>query len=394
MKICAVICELNPFHNGHAYIFKEARRQSGCDAVLALMSGNFVQRAEPAVVDAYARAECALRGGADLVAELPVVYAVAAADVFARGAVDILNKIPAVDCLAMGVESDNFALIATLASVQASETENFRQSLRAALDAGFSYPQALTEATAQAAAACGCDIEEARAALAKPNNILAVAYKKALIKTGSRLRFLPVRRAGGDISEEFSGKYSSASALRQRLDDPRIAEAMPASAYEVLMREPARGGVDAARYDALMLAALRLGDLAAIRCAPDCAEGMEYKLRELAENCTSFGDMLSAVSTSRFTRGRIARICVQTLLGIGKDLPNVGYRCARLLGVREDKRDLLSILPDSIIINKQGEKAIPAAQRVCFEADKKAAAVYSIITRSRGNGFYRKLLII
>ena len=101
MKICAVICELNPLHNGHRYIFEKAREATGADRLIALMSGHFVQRGTPAVTDAYSRAECALACGADAVIELPVIYAVAAADKFASGAVNILRTLP-VDALVSG----------------------------------------------------------------------------------------------------------------------------------------------------------------------------------------------------------------------------------------------------------------------------------------------------
>ena len=394
MKICAVICELNPFHNGHEYIFRQARAQSGCDAVLALMSGNFVQRAEPAVTDEYARAECALVCGADVVIELPAIYAVASAEMFARGAIGILNTINSVTHLAMGAESENFGLLRALAEIQANESEEFKATLRKTLDSGLSYPKALTAATAQEAGSLGFDKTEAADALNKPNNILAVAYKKALIKTASKIEFLPVRRAGGDISEEFSGRFTSASALRKRLGDDIISQAIPSSAYSILRCSLADGSVSKERLDALMLSALRLANPSKIKDTPDCAEGMEFKISEIATRSASYEEFLSSICTARFTKGRIARICTQTLLGITKNMQNCGYDFARLLGIRKDKRELLGLLPQNIITNKQSERLIPADMLACFAADQRASAIYSILTCRRGNGFYRKLLTV
>ena len=105
MKYCAVICELNPFHSGHEYILRRAREVSGCDRVIALMSGAFVQRALPACLDARSRAECALRYGADMVIELPVIYSSASGEVFAKGAIGILDTLPEITHLVMGAEN-------------------------------------------------------------------------------------------------------------------------------------------------------------------------------------------------------------------------------------------------------------------------------------------------
>lgn len=394
MKFCAVICELNPFHNGHRYILEQARRQSGCDAVIALMSGNFVQRAEPAVIDEYARAECALRCGADAVIELPVIYAVASAEKFASGAVGILNTIPAIEYLAMGTESDNFKLLDALAEIQAEESNAFKGKIRALLDSGLPYPKALTLATAECAEKRGFDLKEAELALNKPNNILAVAYKKALITSASKISFLPVHRIGGDISDEYVGKYSSASAIRKLLNDDIISEAMPQCAYDILQRSTSVG-LRNDRFDALMIYALRTANLSLIRNTPDCAEGFEYKIRELANLSNSYEELLNSIGTTRFTRARVARICVQTLLGIEKDTQNSGYAFARLLGVKESCRAaILGLMPQNIISNKQGENALTTDSRICYEADRRASIVYSSISRKASDLFYRKLLTV
>lgn len=391
MKICAVICELNPLHNGHNYIFKQARLLADCDAVLALMSGNFMQRAIPSVIDEYARAECALACGADAVIELPVVHAVAAAEKFARGAIDILNTIPCVDTLVMGVESRNVALIETLAQISAEESVQFKMRLREALDAGASFPRALTVAAAEEATKCGFDEAETVAALGKPNNILAIEYRKALIRTNSRIKFVPAPRIGGDISDDFQGRYSSASAIREHIESPMIAEAMPKQSYAVLRRELAAHKVNYDKFDALVVAALRLAAPEEIRDTPDCAEGMEHRIKKWIDRSSSYYEMLANADTSRFTRGRLARICVQNLLGIDKSMQNRSYSHARLLGLREKKKDILSNLPPNIITNKQSEQFMNQCDRQCYEAEQRACAIYSVIT-DKPNEFYKKLL--
>ncbi|MBQ7227897.1 MAG: nucleotidyltransferase family protein, partial [Clostridia bacterium] len=310
MKICAVICELNPLHNGHEYIFRKAKEQSGADYLVAIMSGNFVQRAEPAVMDENTRAEVALNCGADMVLELPIVYSVASADKFAGGAIKIVNTLPCVSHLVMGAE-DNAQLLERAAEIQAKECDEFKNALRQLLRDGMPYAKALTHATAEIA--CPENKNEYLSMLNKPNNILAVAYKKALISSKSKVKFLPIPRIGGEISVNFKGEYSSASAIRASIgSDVDVSVSMPKYSYDTLARELSSRPVSKEKFDALALFALRNASLGEIAETPDCAEGFEHKIKELAIKTASYDEFLSAVPTSRFTKGRIMRICLQT----------------------------------------------------------------------------------
>ena len=142
MKITAVIAEYNPLHKGHAYHLREARRLSGADFLLVVMSGNFVQRGEPAVMDKYLRAEAALLCGADLVLELPVPFACASAEKFAAGAVDLLNGLGCVDTLCFGSESGDLSSLDDLAGILADEPPRYQNALKSALKTGLSFPKA------------------------------------------------------------------------------------------------------------------------------------------------------------------------------------------------------------------------------------------------------------
>lgn len=378
MKYCAVICELNPFHNGHEYILRRARETSGCDKVIALMSGPFVQRAVPASLSERARAECALRCGADMVIELPVVYASASADAFARGAIGILNTISDITHLVMGAESDDFQLLWRIAKVRAENGEAFSSALKRALDGGIPYARALTRAICTA---LGEDEEETAALLTRPNNILAISYAQALIESGSGIKFSPVRRAEGD-------EYASATSLRAAAL-PDMKKFMPPSAYEIFVSEAAEGMLR--DYGLLTMAALRIVGAEKIALAPDCAEGFENKLASLFRTCPDFETLLKKVPTSRFTRGRIMRICLHSLLGITREMQNCGYSCSRLLGVRRDSVDMLRTLPENIIVGKRGERAIPESHLACYAAEKRASDVWNALARKRCD-FYSELL--
>lgn len=393
MKICAVICELNPLHNGHAYIFSQARKVTRADAVLALMSGNFVQRALPAVLNEDVRARCALTCGADIVLELPAVYAVAAADRFARGAVGILNTLPNVTHLVMGAETRNAELLCACAEIQANEPQIFKDTLKAQSESGESYARALTEATVAALQKEKFGRDEARTALSRPNNILAIAYKKALIQTNSRIAFTPVPRIGTVDGSNLSGTYSSASAIRAHLREDGIAAALPAVSYQALQNNEGHFPNDRL-FGGLILDALRRSSAEEIAATPDCAEGLEHKLKHAAAETADYGRLLSAVSASRYTNGRLMRICLQNLLGTTKSMQNDGYICSRLLGIGKGSEALLGTLPKNIIKTKRDEAALSDRQTQIFAVDRRAADLYSLLTDTDGNPFYRRLPIV
>ncbi len=203
----AIICEFNPFHNGHAYLLSEAKRLTG-EPNLAIMSGSFTQRGEAAVCDKFTRAGAALRHGADLVVELPTAFAVANAERFAQGGVRIAKSFTDVNTLAFGCETDN--LDALRAAAAAIRSERVNALIAAEMRGGGYYPRALEEALR---AVCG---EEVAAAVSSPNNILAVEYIRAL--EGTEIRPLPVMRQGAaHDSDKTSGGFASASYIRSLL---------------------------------------------------------------------------------------------------------------------------------------------------------------------------------
>lgn len=291
----------------------------------------------------------------------------------------------------MGVESDGED-ISVAAKIRHDESHEFTDVLKSKLKAE-GYAKALTAATAYEAARLGKDENVFTEMLSKPNNILAVAYKKALLDFDSDIKFVPIPRIGGEIKSELSGKYSSASAIRNNLGKNDIETTMPKQSYDILMSALADNPVDSKVYSAIMLYALKNASTDDIANTPDCAEGFEHKIKELATRAASYDELLSGLPTSRFTRGRIMRICVQTLLGITKKMQNSGYAYSRLLGIKRNALKLLGSFPDSVITNKQSESAIAPGMSDIFEIDKRAWDVYSVINGSR-NKFYGKLTIV
>ena len=259
MRTVGIIAEYNPFHTGHEYHLKEAKKKSGADYTVVVMSPDFVQRGTPAIFDKYTRAEMALRAGADLVLELPVCYACGSAEFFAEGAVALLDRIGVVDALCFGSEPDestflsenrnievsslrdspdiyalsgseniDTSLFARAADFLLNEPESYRQRLQSLLRAGKTFPQARAQAL-------HAEDPALAALLGAPNNVLGVEYCKALQKFSSAIRPLPIRREGnGYGSTALEGKFCSATALRQALLTASCPESSDSSQYKSL----------------------------------------------------------------------------------------------------------------------------------------------------------------
>ena len=235
----------------------------------------------------------------------------------------------------------------------------------------------------------GFDKDAVISVLQKPNNKLAVAYKKAMIKSGSNFVFTPILRM------EIEGRYQSASVLRQRwiTDGLSVRDFIPDISYKALLDEKGYA-VNWDKYDALMLFALRSATLAEISQTPDCAEGIEHKIKELAGKSASFGEFLAVFPTSRFTKSRVMRICLQTLLKINKEMQNSYYINSRLLGVRKEAFELMKELPENIITNKNSETNILKKHLNVFDVDRRSSELYALLCGKKENMFYRKLAVI
>lgn len=389
MKLCAVVCEYNPFHNGHAYHLQKAARAANADAILCIMSGNFVQRAEPAVVNKYLRAECALLGGADIVLELPTVFAVANGQQFAEGALSVLKSIPNVSYLAMGCEDPKETALQRIADIQAEESDAFKTILKDALQEGCSYASAYTKATVQIAEklySMGtlCDI-----ILKKPNNLLAIEYLKSIKKLQADIKPILIRRQGnGYNTATVGGDYISATAARallQAKDFTPLEAYIPPNCLPKLRAEIMAHSVDIGLYEGLVLHALRTAPNSDLY---DAAEGIEQKLIGNAQTYTNLTKVLEETKSKRYTMSRLRRLCLQALLGITKTLMRTSSAApTRLLGIRNEVRGMLGDLPPSVLIQNTDMNHLEPPQTAFLEIDKKASMLYSLITRKDGNSF-------
>ena len=253
MRVCGIIAEYNPFHNGHLYQLAHVREELKADYIVVAMSGNYVQRGEPALMEKHARARMALLSGADLVLELPVSTSTASAEGFASGGVQLLSSLGVVNMLCFGAETDDLPLLTAAASVLFDEPDDFRTVLREKLSEGRSFAEARAEALRHVMPG----EDRLSGILASPNNILALEYLKAIRRYGRGIEPCLLVRSGSAYGSESleAGLYPSATAIRRRIREGleagitadelmlSLAPHMPEDALRVLDEAVRTGGI-------------------------------------------------------------------------------------------------------------------------------------------------------
>jgi len=349
MRICGIVSEYNPFHSGHEWQIAQTRKITNADLVICVMSASFVQRGEPAIFDKWTRAACALLCGADAVMELPLLSAVQSAEGFAQGGVAVLNAL-GVQAISFGSETADISLLSQAAQTLAYETESFKHALQRNLNEGMSFPTA--RARAALAAEDGAWDEAAADMLSQPNAILGVEYIKAILQSGADITPYAVPRTGGAYhSADIKETVPSATAVRAALKAGQVEQAIAAMpvACRDYVRAQLNEGLSPAfpeDFDNALLVALRRGGRDFVRHLHEVSEGLENRIFDAAQHCTSRETLIDEVKTKRYTYTRISRILLYALLGITRrDVRQHNgspIDCIRVLGVKEP--DVLSAL--------------------------------------------------
>ncbi len=369
MKICAIICEYNPFHNGHLYQLNEARKRSGADAILCLMSGNFVQRGESAVMNKYTRAKHAIQAGADIVLELPTPFATSNAELFAKGAIHILSSIPSVKTLCFGAENAQKTAFLLASKYLLDEPKEVSEKLKEEVSKGMSYAKARANAFA---GFIPFDI------LSSPNNILGLEYTKAIVDKHAEIEILPIERIGGGYTDEtIFNNYSSASAIRKAvLSGEEIKNNVPDFVIDDLPKNISNS------LDLLEKYAILSTPPDELKNVCDCTEGLENAfLRASCQNKT----LVESLTSARYTSSRIRRIALQTLLKIDERLIRECLQThlyLRVLAVKKGQKDLLSAISQStfpVIARAYDQNALTGTAKKCYEKDIFAETIYSLL---------------
>ena len=341
MKVSGIICEYNPFHNGHLYHIRETRK-NGATHIVAVMSGSFVQRGDTAIMDKLERARLAVRSGADLVIELPVQYCLSSAENFASGAVYLLNALGAVDELSFGSECGDAQRLREAMETVGVTAAAHAEEIKSIMEKGYTYPRALTSVMN------GID-PEAASIIAEPNNLLAIEYLRALKKFGSDIQPFTVKRVNADHdSSKTENGYASASCIREMIEKKAdIREFTTTEWAAAISAAISRGEIASlSRLERVILYKLRSSSVEEISQVYDVGQGLEHRIYG-ARMAGSLDELLFTVKTKRYTMARIRRIMLSLLIGITKDdmknLPPYG----RILAFNERGREILARAKDS-----------------------------------------------
>ncbi|MEN3007748.1 nucleotidyltransferase [Pseudothermotoga sp.] len=352
MKVLGVIVEYNPFHNGHLYHLTLAKELVKPDYVVAIMSGSFCQRGEPAIISKFSRAEIALLNGIDLVFELPFVYAVQDAGGFAKGAVWSLHHTGVVTDIVFGSESADLAFLQKIARIMVEQPEPFPAMMKEELKKGHSFPNARKYALMRYFEVTGEMNPKEVLKIEKSNDILGVEYLKSLIELNSPIRPHVVKRVGAeDKDERFRGKFSSATAIRKCIlkgDWEKVAKAVPTSSLQIISRElnEGRGPVSLQDMELPILSKLRLVDRFQLQRLHGFNEGIDKRFVECATKVSNLEEFFSCVKSKRFTLSKIRRLSLYSFFELDSQLieksNTLGPQYLRVLGFNSKGRELLS----------------------------------------------------
>lgn len=347
MKTVGIVCEYNPFHNGHLTQFRRIREMWGEDtAIVCLMSGSYVQRGAPAIVDKSIRAQAAILCGADLVLELPPEISLSSAEGFAAGGVAIASR--CCDALCFGTESmDKEALLQTAQALCAPE---FPPLLRQALSTGCSFPVARGRALTQMGIAWD---------VSSPNNILGIEYTKAMLQQGSAMEPMPIFRAGSYHDTALCTDAPSATAVRQQMISGGSWEAAVPPQAAALFQNATPHTLEAG--ERAILARLRTMTEAEFEALPYGSEGLWRKLMKAAGRCATLSDVAEAVKSKRYTRTRIDRMILCAFLGLTQAQMGVVPPTVRVLGFSAQGRLILRAHPE---FRNAGEDVSPEELRL------------------------------
>jgi len=373
MKTLGIITEYNPFHNGHLYHLYKARKITGADYVVAVMSGNFLQRGEPAIINKWSRTKMALNAGVDLIIELPFVFSTQDANGFAFGAVKLLDSLQIIDYLCFGCETDNLDTLYPISNFLHIEPQEYKELIVYNCKSGYEFPKARSQTICDYHRIFGIDglekisPSELSKLLKYPNNILALEYIKHLLNLKSKIKTVAIKRMGASYHQKnIKGKISSATSIRNEilnnLSSPKtdlfvlndkIKSTIPYSGFPVLEKElkEGRGPITLDSYRQYILATLRRMPLEDTSCIHGVTEGLENRIKKASLRSCTVEQLINSIKTRRYTRTKIQRIILHLMMSLSKEDVTIFNKCgplyARVLGFSKKGKTLLRTIKKS-----------------------------------------------
>ena len=379
MDICGIVAEFNPFHYGHKYLISSAKAKIGNDcAVVAVMSGNFVQRGEPAFFDKFTRTRAALENGVDVVIELPVHYSVATAEKFSFGSIKMLESCGVVSHIAFGSECGDIDLLKR--AVSAMNNDEVKAALKDNLKKGVTFAAARQNAVKS--------VYENKPEIAEifknSNDILATEYLDAMNRLSAD--FTPIcikRNCVMHDDDKTSGQFTSASNLRHMIENGEdFSSYLPNS--EIYFDKLRSGGApaslnNAARAVMMKLRSMSIDDFAKL---PDISEGLQNRIYNACQTACEFDKLYDMIKTKRYTHARIRRIILSALLGLSNESFEPQY--IRVLGFTEKGQNVLKIMKQKsslpIVTSYSSAKTISKSAAAQFETAAKNTDFYNLLT--------------
>lgn len=379
MKVSGLICEYNPFHNGHLYHINETRK-NGATHIVSVMSGSFVQRGDVAIMDKLMRARLAVKSGVDLVIELPVQYSLSSAENFAAGAVWLLNSLGVVDELSFGSECGDVEKLSRALEMVDEVASTRAFDINEIMEKGYTYPRALTSVLSGV-------YPNAAAIVSEPNNTLAIEYLRALKSLRSPIVPFTVKREGAshDSGAVEDGK-ASASYIRERIlagaGTSELAEIMPEIWAKAVGEAAEKGGIaKLERLERVILYKLRMASPEEIARISDIAQGLEHRIYG-ARMAGSLEELFGTVKTKRYTMARIKRIMLSLLIGITREDMTHVPPYGRILAFNDRGREILAaakgkaVIPFGSSLAKLSQKN--RVSRRFAELEGKASDIYGL----------------
>ena len=345
MKVLGIICEYNPFHNGHLYHINMAKKLTGCDYVVCVMSGNFMQRGEPSLLNKWSRTKMALNNGVDVVIELPLPFSIASAPYFAMGGIKILDSLNMVSDFCFGAETPDVDTLKKLANIIAEEPCDYKIFLKDYLNLGYSYPKARELALIKY-----LDDSKVSTIMACPNNILGMEYLKALSLFKSNINTTILKRTNDYNSKGLFGSIVSSSGIRACFNDSNfdtnsLVNFMPESCVSLLLEDISLGiaPIFFKNFDDILISKLRCMSKEEISKINYVSEGFENRIKTFSDKCCDISNLVTSLHTKRFTDTRVRRILLNALFGITKNkFDEIGLPpYIRILGVNHNGKKLL-----------------------------------------------------
>ena len=347
MEKIGIICEYNPFHNGHVHHLKEIKKLYPDSLIVLVMSGYFTERGDVSLISKYNKTRIALFYGVDIVLELPILYTINSADYFSNEAVRLLNEL-GVEKLIFGSETDDIQLLKEAALKQSDEL--FYKNVKKELASGINYPTALSKVLENKF---------------DSNDILAISYIKTIIQKGYNIEPITIKRTNDFNDIESNNEIVSAENIRYKLENNQnIGKYVPNYNLSYINK------IDYDKLFELLKYRIITTDNLSIYLGVD--EGIDNKIKKEIDNCSSLPELINKVKSKRYTYVRIKRMFMHILLGIKKDDMQKENRYTRILGFNKKGQNYLKIIKNDNLVYKYNDRT--------REIELSASKIYHMLT--------------